>query len=110
MSREDIIREDIIRRRALQVIGAKLIRRVGDVKVVDGISGPLREAFVHFDYATTRGEAHLDLVERRAAGETVLAPLRRQERLAALREAFRDIVADDSESGGSDDPNGVAAV
>ena len=55
---EDITREDIIRRRALQVIGAKLIRRVGDVKVVDSISGPLREEFVHFNYATTRSEAH----------------------------------------------------
>lgn len=52
-------RENIIRRRALQVIGAKLIRRVGDVKVVDGISGPLREEFVHFNHATVRGEAHL---------------------------------------------------
>ncbi len=34
---DDMTREDIIRRRALQVIGAKLIRRVGDVEVVDGI-------------------------------------------------------------------------
>jgi hypothetical protein len=31
---QDMTRQDIIRRRALQVIDAKLIRRVGDAKVV----------------------------------------------------------------------------
>lgn len=84
-------REDIILRRALRVIDAKLIRRVGDVKVVDGISEPLREEIVHFNYATVLGEAHLYLVERRAAGENVVVPLRRPEPdLSALRQALTD--------------------
>lgn len=62
LSPEDMTREDIIRRRALQAIGAKLIRRVGDVRVVDRISGPLREEFVHFNYATERGATHLTAI------------------------------------------------
>lgn len=94
---DDMTREDIIRRRALQVIGAKLIRRVGDVKVVDGISGPLREEFVHFNYATERGAARLELIERRAAGENVVVPPRQpMPDLSDLRQALRAFSTDDA--------------
>jgi integrase len=94
---DDMTRDDIIRRRALQVIGAKLIRRVGDVKVVDQISGPLREEFVHFNYATERGAARLELIERRAAGETVVVPPRQpMPDLSDLRQALRAFSTDDA--------------
>lgn len=94
---DDMTREDIIRRRALQVIGAKLIRRVGDVEVVDGISEPLREEFVHFNYATKRGAARLELIERCAAGENVVVPLRQpMPDLSDLRQSLRAFSTDDA--------------
>lgn len=94
---DDMTREDVIRRRALQVIGAKLIRRVGDVKVVDSISEPLRAEFVHFNYATERGAARLELVERRAAGENVVVPPRQpMPDLSDLRQALRAFSTDDA--------------
>lgn len=89
---EDMTSDDVIRRRALQIVGNKLIRQVGDVRIVDRISGPLREEFAHFNYVTVQGEGYLDLVQKRAAGMNVfVSPRRPEPDLSSLNEWVRTL-------------------
>jgi hypothetical protein len=111
LSPEDMTSEDLIRRRALQMIGNKLIRRVGDASAVDAICPPLREEFVHFNHATVRGEVHADLVQKRAAGLNVIVPPRRQgPDLSGLREALHAFLGTDRPDGEAMASGNVQAV